>query len=96
MEEKLNNFEKEIENFDKLEETMLSSVENFKNTFEKFFNYSQLMSRLYVYIHLKSDEDTANSKYQEYNSKINSMYAKFSAKTTFVEVKALELEKKIR
>lgn len=46
------------------------------------------MSRLYVYIHLKSDEDTANSKYQEYNSKINSM-ANSSAKTTFVEVKAL-------
>lgn len=68
-EEEFEKFELDLEEFTKLEEKMLDNKENFKETLEKYFSLSNRMSILYVYMHLKGDQDTSNNLYQEYNLK---------------------------
>ncbi|NYV28148.1 oligoendopeptidase F [Streptobacillus felis] len=82
---------KEMEEISKYEESMTSNVDNLVKTLDLDDNLAQRLTVLYIYAHLKGDEDTGNSKYQEYNSKIMSLYSEYEAKSTFVKIKLLEL-----
>lgn len=64
----------------------------------EYFNVNENISRkaekLYVYAHLKSDEDTSNSTYQSLMSKIDIYMAEFSSYTAFFVPEILSLEDK--
>ncbi len=47
--------------------------------------FSQRAERLYLYAHMKSDEDLRVSKYNAYQAKMMTLFSKISAATAFVE-----------
>ena len=51
----------------------------------------QKAERVYVYAHMKSDEDNRVSRYQELSQKAMSMMAQISAKTAFFTPELMEL-----
>jgi oligoendopeptidase F len=58
----------------------------------KFIEASNLFEDLAVYAHLRSDEDTANSKYQVMQDKISTYGAEFSAITSFFLPEILKMD----
>lgn len=81
----------EIESISKFEETMIDDVNTLADTLDLDDKLNQRIMLLYTYAHLKGDEDTGNSKYQEYNAKIMKMYSDYDARSTFIRIKLLEL-----
>lgn len=53
---------------------------------------SQRLSKLYVYSHLKHDQDTANGTYQAMDSRVKSLGAKLSAALSFITPEILALD----
>lgn len=58
----------------------------------KYIEASNLFEDLAVYAHLRSDEDTANSKYQVMQDKISTYGAEFSAITSFFLPEVLKMD----
>ncbi|MEG0773458.1 oligoendopeptidase F [Clostridium sp.] len=58
----------------------------------KYIEASNLFEDLAVYAHLRSDEDTANSKYQVMQDKISTYGAEFSAITSFFLPEILKMD----
>lgn len=52
----------------------------------------QRFSKLYVYSHLKHDQDTTNSKYQAMDSRVKSLGAKLSAALSFITPEILAID----
>jgi len=52
----------------------------------------QLVEHLYSYAHLKSDEDTANTLYQGFQSRARSLYAKLASELSFYDTELLEAD----
>ncbi len=52
----------------------------------------QRFGKLYVYSHLKHDQDTTNSKYQAMDSRVKSLGAKLSAALSFITPEILALD----
>lgn len=50
------------------------------------------LETVYVYASMKSDQDTANAKYQDYKAKAQSLFARISSKLAFMEPAILALE----
>lgn len=84
---------KDINEISKYNSNMLESIENVKNTLKLNNSLSNRLSKLYTYAHLKSDENTANSKYQIYSAKMRNLISEYSEKSTFVNLSLLELSK---
>ncbi len=61
-------------------------------TMEKF---SRRFEKLYLYAHMRKDEDVRISKYAAYQSKAMSLYAKVAAKTSFAEPALTALDEKV-
>ncbi|MEO4054256.1 oligoendopeptidase F [Solibacillus sp. CAU 1738] len=55
-------------------------------------NVGQRFNKLYVYSHLKHDQDTANSKYQAMDSRVKSLSAKLSTAMSFMIPEILSLD----
>lgn len=53
---------------------------------------SQRFGKLYVYSHLKHDQDTTNSKYQAMESRVRSLSAKLSAAWSFITPEILSVD----
>ena len=56
--------------------------------------YLEKQKTLYIYAHLKSDEDTSNPTYQGLMSKIDIYMAEFASYTAFFVPEILSLEDK--
>lgn len=96
----LDDWERDFEDLKK-EAVSLKDYSGKLNTGEKILEYLKLneqISRkaetLYIYAHLKSDEDTSNSQYQSLMSKIDIYMAEFSSYTAFFVPEILSLEDK--
>ena len=81
----------EIEEILKYENIMVENIDNLKATLKLDEDLSKRMDKLYTYAHLKGDEDSTNSKYQEYNNRSLSLYSRWATNATFEELKLLEL-----
>ena len=81
----------EIEEILKYENIMVENIDNLKATLKLDEDLSKRMDKLYTYAHLKGDEDSTNSKYQEYNNRALSLYSRWATNATFEELKLLEL-----
>ena len=81
----------EIEEILKYENIMVENIDNLKATLKLDEELSKRMDKLYTYANLKGDEDSTNSKYQEYNNRALSLYSRWATNATFEELKLLEL-----
>jgi oligoendopeptidase F len=95
------------ENFDKLaklaksdfsdinqfKEKLSNKRENLENCLHSYFTTSRALEKLYVYAHLKKDEDLLNNTYKEMYEKISALFHDFSHKTSWIDSEILEMEK---
>lgn len=91
-EKEYENLKNEISKIREYEDIMLNSANELKETLKLSEELEKRISKLYVYAHLKSDEDTTNSKYQSFNSKAMNLYSEYSSYSTFIPIKLLEAD----
>ncbi len=63
--------------------------------FQTMEEFSRRFEKLYLYAHMRKDEDVRISKYAAYHSKAMSLYAKVAAKTSFAEPALTALDEKV-
>ncbi|WP_404427609.1 oligoendopeptidase F [Ureibacillus chungkukjangi] len=87
---------KEIENLipeaEKYKGKVAESAQALYETLQFSDKISERFGKLYVYSHLKHDQDTTNGKYQATDSRIRSLGAKFSAAWSFVTPEILSID----
>ena len=64
-------------------EGKLNNKENIKEFLEKYVDLGIRAEVIYIYAHLKCDEDTSNSKYQGMMNKVDSYMAEYSSYTAY-------------
>ncbi|MCI8370355.1 MAG: oligoendopeptidase F [Clostridia bacterium] len=90
-------WEKEFEKAEKtLSFSQYSGKLGDKNTLLKFLrefeDYQRLLERLYVYAHMRHDEDAGNAKYGAYYSKAGMLASKFATELSFYEPEMAKLD----
>ncbi|WP_411170291.1 oligoendopeptidase F [Clostridium sp. MB05] len=73
-------------------EGKLNNDENILEYLEKYVDLGIKAEIVYVYAHLKSDEDTSNSKYQAMMNKVDSYMAEFASYTAYFVPEILSLD----
>lgn len=84
--------EKLIPEAEKFKGNVAKGAENLYDTLQFSDKLSERFGRLYVYSHLKHDQDTTNGKYQAMDSRVRSLGAKFSAAWSFVTPEILSID----
>lgn len=64
---------------------LLDSAQNLLETTEAYLELSRRLEMVYVYAHMKNDQDTRVAKYQEYQSKGMALYSLLGATFAFYE-----------
>lgn len=68
-----------------LEGHLLDSAKSFLNITERYLDLSRRLEKLYVYAHMKNDQDTRVAKYQEYYAKAMTLYSQLDQVFSFYE-----------
>ena len=68
-----------------LEGHLLDSAESILNITERYLDLSRRLEKLYVYAHMKNDQDTRVAKYQEYYAKAMTLYSQLDQVFSFYE-----------
>lgn len=68
-----------------LEGHLLDSAESLLNITERYLDLSRRLEKLYVYAHMKNDQDTRVAKYQEYYAKAMALYSQLDQIFSFYE-----------
>ena len=68
-----------------LEGHLLDSAESLLNITERYLDLSHRLEKLYVYAHMKNDQDTRVAKYQEYYAKAMTLYSQLDQVFSFYE-----------
>ena len=68
-----------------LEGHLLDSAESLLNITECYLDLSRRLEKLYVYAHMKNDQDTRVAKYQEYYAKAMTLYSQLDQVFSFYE-----------
>ena len=68
-----------------LEGHLLDSAESLLNITERYLDLSRRLEKLYVYAHMKNDQDTRVAKYQEYYAKAMTLYSQLDQAFSFYE-----------
>ena len=68
-----------------LEGHLLDSAESLLNITERYLDLSRRLEKLYVYAHMKNDQDTRVAKYQEYYAKAMTLYSQLDQVFSFYE-----------
>lgn len=76
-------------------EGTLSNVENLIRFFKAQEEVGLLLERLYLYAHMRHDEDTRDAKYTSMQSQAMSLYVSFSSATAFFEPELIALNEDI-
>lgn len=72
--------------------TLAESADELYAATASVLDVTRKVEKIYVYASMKSDQDTANSKYQGYNAQAGTLWAKASAAIAFFEPEVLALE----
>ena len=64
---------------------LLDSAESLLNITERYLDLSRRLEKLYVYAHMKNDQDTRVAKYQEYYAKAMTLYSQLDQVFSFYE-----------
>ena len=68
-----------------LEGHLLDSPESLLEITERYLDLSRRLEKLYVYAHMKNDQDTRVAKYQEYYAKAMTLYSQLDQVFSFYE-----------
>jgi len=68
-----------------LEGHLLDSAESLLNITDCYLDLSRRLEKLYVYAHMKNDQDTRVAKYQEYYAKAMTLYSQLDQVFSFYE-----------
>ena len=68
-----------------LEGHLLDSAETLLDITERYLDLSRRLEKLYVYAHMKNDQDTRVAKYQEYYAKAMALYSQLDQVFSFYE-----------
>ncbi len=90
--EKLNELKKKLPTFQKFKGTLSKSPQTLKTFLEALFEYSRQLETLYIYAHLKHDEDLANDTYKTAYFQSLSLLQEFRSETSWFEPELLTLE----
>lgn len=71
--------------------TIGASADALAAAFDAILSVARRLEKLYVYTSMKNDQDTTNSKYQEFNSRAMSLYTNFSEATAWFVPELLEI-----
>ena len=63
----------------------MDSAESLLNITERYLDLSRRLEKLYVYAHMKNDQDTRVAKYQEYYAKAMTLYSQLDQVFSFYE-----------
>ncbi|PYF06525.1 oligoendopeptidase F [Ureibacillus chungkukjangi] len=91
-EQEFKEIEKLIPEAEKYKGKVAESAQALYETLQFSDKLSERFGKLYVYSHLKHDQDTTNGKYQATDSRIRSLGAKFSAAWSFVTPEILSID----
>ncbi|MDD2518843.1 MAG: oligoendopeptidase F [Bacilli bacterium] len=79
-----NKLSEQILDFSKYKGNILNNAENLLNTLEDLMYVERILSKLYVYAYMRSDEDTGNTYYQKLKGEIDNLAVTVSEITSFV------------
>ena len=68
-----------------LEGHLLDRAESLLNITDRYLDLSRRLEKLYVYAHMKNDQDTRVAKYQEYYAKAMTLYSQLDQVFSFYE-----------
>ena len=91
-EEEFKKIEKLVPEIEAYKGKAAESAESLYVTLQFSDNLSQDLNKLYVYSHLKHDQDTTNGKYQGMESRVRSLAAKISAASSFITPEILAID----
>lgn len=77
-----------------LEGHLLDSAESLLNITERYLDLSRRLEKLYVYAHMKNDQDTRVAKYQEYYAKAMTLYSQLDQVFSFYEPEFMAITEK--
>ena len=84
-EEELALLTEETKQVSSLEGHLLDSAESLLTITERYLDLSRRLEKLYVYAHMKNDQDTRVAKYQEYYAKAMTLYSQLDQAFSFYE-----------
>ena len=76
-----------------LEGHLLDSAESLLDITERYLELSRRLEKLYVYAHMKNDQDTRVAKYQEYYAKAMALYSQLDQVFSFYEPEFMAITK---
>lgn len=77
--------EGELEGLAKYQGQLASSGETLAEAIDTMLDLNRRLSHVYVYAHLRNDQDQGNEKYQQMEARCSSLYSKFKQATSFFE-----------
>ncbi len=78
------------EEFESLKGTLMNSSSALLNALKVYLDANQTLEKAFVYAHMRKDEDNANSKYLEMNSKCASVISASAARMSYLVPELLE------
>lgn len=94
-EEEYNTTEKSLDEVKQYQGQLDTDAETFLKALESMLNLSRRVSKLYVYAHLKNDQDTANSTYQAMNDRARYLAALSQEATSWFEPEVIALPEEL-
>lgn len=89
--EKYQELSEELTQAEKYKGTLANGATAFLNALEFVLDVYRKIEVLYVYAHLKNDQDTANTTYQALHSRAGSLMAKVGESVSWLEPEVLQL-----
>ena len=90
-EEALKEASEKIESASQYEGHLLDSADSLLTITEFTLEMERQVEKLYVYAHMKNDQDTREAKYQEYYAKAMTLYSQLEQAFSFYEPEFMEL-----
>ena len=93
-EEALKDLTEKLETVAQYEGHLLDSADSLLEITEFSLEMERQMEKLYVYAHMKNDQDTREAKYQEYYAKAMTLYSQLDQAFAFYEPEFMEISEK--
>lgn len=93
-EEALKDLTEQLETVAQYEGHLLDSADNLLEITEFSLEMERQMEKLYVYAHMKNDQDTREAKYQEYYAKAMTLYSQLDQAFSFYDPEFMEISEK--
>ena len=93
-EEALKDLTEKLETVAQYEGHLLDSADSLLEITEFSLEMERQMEKLYVYAHMKNDQDTREAKYQEYYAKAMTLYSQLDQAFSFYEPEFMEISEK--